>query len=65
MLAAVVDGQIAAGRADDHLDGVHPVAQRVVGVVAEGGGGTHLTKQRGQPVTAGWWTGSSTTGVMI
>ena len=26
-----------------------------MGVVAECGGGTHITKQRGQPVTAGWW----------
>jgi hypothetical protein len=25
-----------------------------VGVVAECGGGTHVTKQPGQPVTAGW-----------
>ena len=53
-LAAVVDGQVATGRADDHLGGVHPVAQRVAGVVAECGGGTHITKQPGQPVTAGW-----------
>src|SRR5215213_7000706 len=54
VLAAVVDGQVVTGRADDHLGGVHPVPKRVMGVVAECGGGTHITKQPGQPVTAGW-----------
>jgi hypothetical protein len=53
-LVVVVYGQVAAGRARNHLGGVHPVAQRVVGVVAECDVGTHITKQPDQPVTAGW-----------
>jgi hypothetical protein len=54
MLAAVVDSQVAASRACNHLGGVHPVPKRVAGVVVKCGGGTHITKQPGQPVRAGW-----------
>jgi hypothetical protein len=48
-LVVVVEGQVAAGRALNHLGGVHAVAHRVLGVVPERGCGAHVTEQPGEP----------------